>query len=84
MRAQVFLYSTLGCHLCDQAKAIIWPLLSHYPYALTEVDIASNDELMELYGIHIPVLYSAGQPEPLRWPFDSQQVEQFFAALAST
>jgi hypothetical protein len=78
---EIHLYSTLGCHLCEQAKSILWPLLLQYQYELVEVDIATSDELIELYGLRIPVLKNPHYSKELNWPFDSHEVEHFFADL---
>jgi len=78
---KIHLYSTLGCHLCEQAKSVLWPLLSHYQYELVEIDIATSDELIERYGIRIPVLSAPNYSDELNWPFGPLDVEQFFASL---
>ncbi len=81
--ATVYLYSTLGCHLCEQAKAVLWPVLSHYQLRLQEIDIAEDDALIERYGVRIPVLGVANQSAELNWPFDSQQVDAFLVEVVS-
>jgi len=81
---KVYLYSTLGCHLCEGAKAVLWPLLSHYQLSMQEVDIADSDELVEFYGTRIPVLHVETASEvvcELNWPFTAQQVDACFSAL---
>ena len=52
----VILYTTLGCHLCEQAKALVDPLITERGWQLQEVDIADDDHLMARYGVRIPVL----------------------------
>ncbi|GAB1259585.1 glutaredoxin family protein [Aurantivibrio plasticivorans] len=71
---QLILYSTLGCHLCDHAKEILWPILANTKYTLSEVDIADSEQLLELYGTSIPVLEYEQSGEKLYWPFDESQV----------
>lgn len=78
---KIHLYSTVGCHLCEQAKVILWPLLSRFSYELVEIDIATSDELIEIYGIRIPVLSNPDQSLQLNWPFTPEDVEQFFATM---
>lgn len=78
---KVYLYSTLGCHLCDKAKEIIWPALQQYHFKLVEVDIAEDDKLIDKYGIRIPVLSAVDSSRELNWPFNAEQVEAFFAGL---
>jgi len=66
--AEFILYSTLGCHLCEEAEKILSlkPGLSY-----TLVDIAESESLMERYGISIPVLRHFSSETELAWPFDS-------------
>ena len=79
---KVNLYSTVGCHLCEQAKVILWPLLLQYQFRLNEIDIATDDALIEQYGTRIPALGVANHTTELNWPFNAQQVDEFFAELA--
>ncbi len=65
------LYSTLGCHLCEQARALSEPVLAEAGLELREVDIADDDDLMEAYGLRIPVLRDSTSQAELGWPFDS-------------
>lgn len=74
----LYLYTTLGCHLCEQALELVDPLLSDYSFSLETVDIADSDELVEKYGIRIPVLRRPDIDKELGWPFDQQQLLAFF------
>ncbi|HSC67969.1 MAG TPA: glutaredoxin family protein [Cellvibrio sp.] len=76
------LYSTPGCHLCEMAREIVSPLLNNYSLLLKEIDIAESDELIERYGVRIPVLKSPQHLEELGWPFDSTQAESFLARVS--
>jgi Glutaredoxin-like domain (DUF836) len=53
----VTLYSKVGCHLCDEAKAAIAPLLREFRATLREIDIEGDLILMERFGCDIPVIY---------------------------
>jgi glutaredoxin len=75
----VILYSTVACHLCEQAKEILWPLMERFSLRLEEVDIAVSDELLECYGVRIPVVKLAGSDASLDWPFDTSQLEVFLS-----
>jgi len=79
----IYLYSTLGCHLCEMARDIVAPLLSDYSLRLEEIDIAESDELIERYGVRIPVLKSPHHLDELGWPFDSEQAADFLARVNS-
>lgn len=49
------LYTTLGCHLCEQLEALLATLCAE-PYRLERVEISDDDALVERYGVRIPVL----------------------------
>ena len=56
----VTLYSRPGCHLCEEAKAVMEPLLAEFGATLREVNIDENRELSERFGRDIPVIFIAG------------------------
>ncbi|OJH06997.1 MAG: glutaredoxin [Alcanivorax borkumensis] len=69
----VLLYTTLGCHLCDQARELV--AMVRPDLEITLVDIAEDDTLIEQYGERIPVFMREGQE--LAWPFGLLDVQQF-------
>ena len=73
------LYHTLGCHLCEDAEALLLPLQSMLNIRVDKVDIADDDALVERYGVSIPVLYDAVTKLELGWPFDVAQAQEFIA-----
>lgn len=76
----LILYSTSACHLCEQAKAIIHPVLFS-PDLLEEVDISKSDELIAEYGTLIPVLKDSVTGQALNWPFDEARLLSFLQQL---
>lgn len=72
---RLILYTTLGCHLCEQAREII----NHSNYLkdieLELTEIADSDELMKRYGIRIPVVRLDGENEEIGWPFDLERFD---------
>lgn len=62
----VLLYTTEGCHLCEQAEALLGQVLPR-DWVIQHVDVAEDDELLEQYGERIPVV-SINSTE-LAWPF---------------
>ena len=80
---KIYLYSTIGCHLCEQAKVILWPLLSKYQLRLAEVDISTSDEMIDAYGTRIPVLGVNESSAELNWPFTEEQADRFFAEFSN-
>ncbi len=68
------LFSTDGCHLCEQA----WALLEQTGLAAeAEIkDIIDNEQWLADYRIRIPVLRRADGAE-LDWPFTADQLIAF-------
>jgi glutaredoxin len=54
---EVTLYTRPGCHLCEEAKSAIAPLLSECGAVLREVTIEGDTVLEERYGLDIPVIF---------------------------
>ncbi len=75
---QFLVYGTLGCHLCDEAEALLLPLLTAQ-HSVECIDISASDELIERYGVLIPVLQRTSDGEELRWPFDAAQAASFLS-----
>ncbi|GGA92207.1 MULTISPECIES: glutaredoxin family protein [Agarivorans] len=69
------LYSTDGCHLCEDAKALI--LANPNITELHEQDIIEDDALVDEYRYSIPVLCHEPSQQRLNWPFDASQLKQF-------
>jgi len=53
----VTLYSRPGCHLCEEAKAAIAPLLREFGAVLHEINVDEDAVLKESYGWDIPVIF---------------------------
>lgn len=53
----VTLYTRPGCHLCDEAKSAIAPLLQEFGAQLREVNVAADPVLEDRYGWDIPVIF---------------------------
>ena len=73
------LYTGPHCHLCDQAKSIIYPILQESGWRLQEVNIADDESLKEIYGVRIPVIANSVGEEK-GWPFSSGQVKRLMSA----
>ena len=72
----LIVYSTVGCHLCEQAVALITPLLDS-SYCIEEVDISTTEALMARYGVRIPVIARGDNQREIDWPFDQTQFMEF-------
>jgi len=73
------LFGTSACHLCELAEALLLASLVPGTYELYKIDIASENHLLEKYGLLIPVLELAGREQYLAWPFDQQKLLAFLA-----
>ena len=58
---EITLYTRKGCHLCDDAKAAIAPLLAEFGATLREVDIDDNPLSRERYTNDVPVVFLGSQ-----------------------
>ncbi|OOF04030.1 glutaredoxin family protein [Salinivibrio sp. MA607] len=75
------LFSTEGCHLCEQAWSLYQSL--GYQTPLATLDIAFDDTLFERYGVTIPVIAIRNQAgevsAELGWPFDHIQLQAWLS-----
>ena len=53
----VTIYSRPGCHLCEEAKAQIAPLLNEFGARLTEINIDEDSQLRARYDYDVPVIF---------------------------
>ena len=53
----VTLYTRPGCHLCEEAKAAIAPILRELGAVLREVNVDEDEILKERYGWDVPVIF---------------------------
>lgn len=66
----VILFTTAGCHLCEQAR----DLLRVFDVEVVPTEIGDDDILTTRYGILIPVLKFTNGSE-LHWPFSQQDIK---------
>jgi len=74
MTIQYNLYSSEGCHLCEEALALYVKLMPLNTVNI--IDIVEDDKLVELYGISIPVLEHIATDKKLFWPFTKNDIAQ--------
>lgn len=77
------LYGTAGCHLCEDAKALLTKgiVRDSGRYSVHIADIADDAQLMERYGLRIPVLRDLGSGAELDWPFGPDEIMTFLGSL---
>ncbi len=74
----VTLYTTLGCHLCEEATALLKRLQREGRFfSIREIDIADCEKLVERYGVRIPVIGTDRSESEISWPFTQEELERF-------
>lgn len=53
---QISVYGKPGCHLCEDALALLDRLGRQYPMVIQQVDITTSPDLFRRYDTHIPVI----------------------------
>jgi len=77
---ELVLYTRAGCHLCDEAKGTLAPVLQEFGVALKEVDVDSDSALAARYGDQVPVLMLDGR-KLAKYHIDVAQVRRALELL---
>ncbi|GAA4814347.1 glutaredoxin family protein [Nocardioides caeni] len=75
MTARVTLYGRPGCHLCDDARAVIEAVCAELGEAYVEVSIDDDPELAQRFGEEIPVTFVDGRQHDF-WRVDAQRLRR--------
>jgi glutaredoxin len=73
MAARVTLYSRPGCHLCDDARAVVERVCADLGEEFVELSIDDDPALQERYGEEIPVTLVDGRQHDF-WRVDEQRL----------
>ena len=76
---RVTLYSRPGCHLCDDARAVIEAVCADLGEAYEEVDITTDDDLEDRYRDEIPVTLVDGRQHDF-WRVDEARLRAALGA----
>ena len=57
----VTIYGRPGCHLCDDAAAVLERIRADAPFELRTVNIEEDDALLRAYLVRIPVVSVDGE-----------------------
>ena len=68
----VTIYSRTGCHLCEEAKAQMAPVLREFGATLREINIDSDQKLREQFDFDVPVIF-LGERKIAKHRVDLQQ-----------
>lgn len=71
---RLVLYTTAGCHLCEEAASLLTELTRQQavdsPITIESIEISTDAALVDAYGIRIPVVKNSATNVELGWPFD--------------
>jgi glutaredoxin len=74
----VQLLSKAGCHLCDDARAVIERVCAEMGESYAEVDVTTDPALMRAYGDEIPVTFVDGRQHDF-WRVDADRLRKALA-----
>jgi glutaredoxin len=74
------LYGKPGCHLCEEARAVVLDVRTRRPFDLEEVDITRDPALEALYRERIPVVAIDGD-EALELVIEATELEHCLASM---
>lgn len=72
---RVTLYGKPGCHLCDDARAIVQAVCAELGVDWSEIDITQDDRLLTEYGEQIPVTFVDGKQHDF-WRVDPARLRK--------
>jgi glutaredoxin len=76
---RVVVYSKPGCHLCEDAVALVDEVCAELGVTWSEVDISTDTELMREYGEQIPVTFVDGRQHDF-WRVDPERLRTALTA----
>jgi len=76
----LMLYTTSHCHLCEQAEALLTNLAKQYAFHWLTTEISDDDDLIEKYGIRIPVIQRIDNQSEVNWPFTENDIVMLIKA----
>ncbi len=78
---ELTLYTRADCHLCEEAKATLQPLLAEFGISLREVDVDTDPELRTRFGEEVPVLLLNGR-KVAKYRVDVKRLRRLFESRA--
>jgi glutaredoxin len=70
---RITLYTRPGCHLCDDARAVVERVSADLGEAFEEVDITTDHDLEDRFGDDIPVTFVDGRQHDF-WRVDETRL----------
>ena len=75
---EVVFFTRPGCHLCDDARAVLLAERERTPFELQEIDIETDAALVREYGLRIPVVFVDGE-EAFEYTVDAEELAALLA-----
>lgn len=75
---RITLYSRPGCHLCDDVRVVVERVCADLGESYVEVDIDSDDDLLDRFGEEIPVTFVDGKQHDF-WRIDEARLRTALA-----
>jgi len=72
-------YTRAGCHLCEEAQAVVARVCAELGEQFTEVDVDADPALRERYGEEVPVTLVDGRQHDF-WRVDEQRLRAALTA----
>ena len=73
MTARITLYARPGCHLCDEARAVIEAVCAETGESYTEVSIDEDPDLARRFTDEVPVTFVDGKQHDF-WRVSAQRL----------
>ena len=70
---RITLYTRPGCHLCDDARAVVERVCADLGESFEEVDITTDDDLADRFGEDVPVTFVDGKQHDF-WRVDENRL----------
>ena len=81
----VLLYGRAGCHLCDDARAVVGAVCAEAGVAWAEVDVdapGADPALREQYGEYVPVVTVGGVQQGF-WRVDARRLARAVGRISA-
>lgn len=76
---RITFYSRVGCHLCDDARAVVARVCADLGESFVEVDVDSDPDLEDRFGEEVPVTFVGGRQHDF-WRVDEGRLRAALGA----
>ena len=78
-KPRITFYSRVGCHLCDDARAVVARVCADLGESFVEVDVDSDPDLEDRFGEEVPVTFVDGRQHDF-WRVDEGRLRAALGA----